>query len=121
MASILDDLAEDVAAALTGALRSATYWAFELIGVNEFNEEIYDWVSYPCEGVRGSFDALYIASGAIPVEAAKIEIIASTLAVEARQTDRIHIEGAWWAIVRIERDPAGALWICQCAESGAPA
>ena len=119
LASILDTLAEDVSSALTGALRSATYWRYAIIGRNEFNEPEYGWASYTCEGVRGTFDVLLTGTGTVPLDAAKIEILASSLAVEVRQGDRINIDDSWWSISRIERDPAGAWWTCQCGESEA--
>lgn len=119
MASILDDLAEDVAAALTGALRSATYWRSEIVGYDPFNEPIYDYVSYPCEGIRGTFDVLLTGTGTVPLDAAKIEILASSLSIEVQAGDRIHIDSTWWQVSRIELDPSAAWWTLQCGVSEA--
>jgi hypothetical protein len=117
---LLDDLADDVTAALSGELRAGTYWRSEEIGIDPFGNPIVDWVSYPCEGTRGSYDAEYAGLSGIPRDNARIEIIAGTLAVTARNLDRINIEGAWWEIVQVETDPATAVWLCQCAASTDP-
>lgn len=117
--SILDDLNADVTSALAGELRPATFWRSEIVGHNEFNEPIYAFVSYPCEGVRGTFDVTLTGPGTVPLDAAKIELLASSLSIEVQAGDRIHIDATWWSVSRIERDPALAWWTLQCAASEA--
>ena len=120
MAGLLADLKASIDSALVGELSPATYWQASTTGYDIYGNPEYSWASFNCEGLRASWDALYAASGAIPIDAARIEIIASTLEVQVQQDDRIYIEGLWWRISRFELDPASAMWICQCSDSEAP-
>lgn len=120
MAGLLADLKASIDSALVGELSPATYWRSEQVGSTPLNEPIYDWVSYPCEGIRGTFDVLLTGTGTVPLDAAKIEILASSLSIPVLAGDRINIDDSWWSISRIELDPAGAWWTLQCGESADP-
>ncbi|RDL52098.1 hypothetical protein BLJAPNOD_03249 [Ensifer sp. M14] len=116
---MLDELKADVTAALTGSLRPATLWQYSLGDDGYGNEApVYD-TPYACEGLRGSYDAEYAGLSGIPRTAAKIELLAGTLAVAPKRLDKIAIEGGWWLITEIEIDPATAMWLCQCSETSA--
>lgn len=120
MTGILDDIADDVVAALGGELRSATFYHGDNTGTDAFGNPITVWSSYPCEGTRGSYDAEYAGLSGIPRTNVKIEIIARTLAVTPKNLDRIFIEDSWWTITQLETDPANAVWLCQCQASSDP-
>jgi hypothetical protein len=117
---MLDDLAADVTSALAGTLRAATLW-HETPGGDDGagNQLPGTWTDYPCEGVKGSFESVMAGLSGIPRTDAKIELLAGTLAVEPKRLDVIEIEGGYWKISEIEVDPAGAVWLCQCAETTA--
>ncbi len=110
MAGILDDLKSDLDAALTGELRNATLWTYTLIDEGYGNSTpVYDQ-SYSCQGIRGSYDAEYAGLSGIPREAAKIEILASTLSVEPTRLDKVSVDDGdspaeWWIITQIAIDP----------------
>lgn len=119
--SLLDDLKADVSAALTGELRSATYYAWEVTGYDpDYNEPIYGWTPHDCEGVRGYYDPATAGLAGIPRDSARIEILASSLAVEPDEMGRIGIEDRFWQITHLETDPATAVWVCECTESTDP-
>lgn len=120
MSGILDDLAEDVAAALDGELRTATYWRSQIVGDDGYGNPVYGWTSYSCQGTRGSYDAAYAGLSGIPRTDSRIEIIAATLAVAPQNLDRIFIESAWWVVTKVETDPATAVWVMQCSSSTDP-
>lgn len=118
---MLDDLAADVTAALSGQLRTATLWQYAVIDDGHGNEiPGYD-TPYTCEGVRGSYDAQYAGQSGIPRTDARIELLAGTLATTPKQLDKINIDGAWWIVVNIAIDPATAMWVLQCADTSAVA
>jgi hypothetical protein len=118
--TLLDDLKADVTAALAGTLRSATYWRQgEPIDDGYGNVIPGSWTSYPCEGVRGSYDDITAGLSGIPRSNSKLELLAGTLAVTPKRLDKINIEGGWWLITEIEIDPATAMWVLQCAETSA--
>ncbi|RUW76946.1 hypothetical protein, partial [Mesorhizobium sp. M1E.F.Ca.ET.063.01.1.1] len=96
---LLDDLKSDVTAALTGELRSAVLWQYSLIDDGHGNEVPGYDTSYPCEGVRGSYDAQYAGQSGIPRTDAKIELLAGTLAATPKALDKVYIDGGWWIVV----------------------
>lgn len=119
---MLDQLKADVTAALTGTLRSGTLRREVDGGQDEYGNPLPGAVTnYPFEGIRGSYDAVYAGQSGIPREASKIEILAASITVEPVRLDVLTIEGAWWQITEIELDPAGSWFVCQCAETSAPA
>lgn len=117
---MLDNLRDDITAALVGKLRTATY-AHGEESWDEYGNPSFTWTTYPCEGIRGSFDAQYASQSGIPRTDSRIELLAGTLAVTPKNLDKIQMEGAWWLVVNVEIDPATALWVCQCSETSAPA
>lgn len=116
---LLDDLKADITAALAGELRSAVLWQYSVVDDGHGNEVPGYNASYPCDGVRGSYDAQYAGQSGIPRTDAKIELLAGTLAVTPKQLDKINIDGGWWIVVNIEVDPATAMWVLQCSATGA--
>lgn len=119
---MLDDLAADVTAALTGTLRTGTLRRETPGGEDEYGNPAPGVVTnYPFEGVRGSYDAEYAGLSGIPRQSARIEILAASITVEPERLDVLTIEGAWWKVTEIEVDPAGSWFVCECAETSAPA
>src|SRR5688572_30148332 len=117
---MLDDLKSDVTEALTGELRSAVLWQYSEVDDGFGNlVPVYD-TPHDCEAVRGSYKAELAGLSGIPRDNAKIEILASSLSVEPVQLDIIEIEDTFWLIENIERDPAGALWVCEGQQTTDP-
>lgn len=118
--SLLDDLKADVSTALGGELRSGTLYRETPGGDDGYGNQLPGtWTPHAFEGLRGSFDAVTAGLSGIPRTAAKIEILASSCAIAPLRMDKISIEGAWWIVTEIEVDPAGAWFICQCADTEA--
>jgi hypothetical protein len=116
--SLLDDLKTDIDAALTGALRAATYWRATSVsdGIGGFTTT---WTSHTCEGLRSAYDAVVAAQADIPRTDAKIELLASSLSVTVAREDKIKIDDQWWIIREIALDPSGAWWTLQCSSTEA--
>ena len=112
---MLDDLAADVTAALTGKLRPATLWKYDLVDDGTGDVTVIYGPPHECEGLRGSFESVLAGLSGIPRTDARIELLAASLAVTPGRMDVIEIDGGWWSISDVEVDPAGAVWICQCA------
>ncbi|RIK96983.1 MAG: hypothetical protein DCC74_09010 [Proteobacteria bacterium] len=118
--SILDDLATDVGAALSGVLRAGTLYRETPGGDDGYGNQLPGtWAPHAFEGLRGSFNSVLAGLSGIPRTDAKIEILASSCAIAPQRLDKISIEGEWWIITEIEVDPAGCWFICQCANTGA--
>lgn len=119
MTNILDGLKADVTDALAGTLRSATLWQYELIDDGYGGQYPGYDTSYPCEGVRGSFDAVVAGLSGIPRTDAQIELLASSLPTTPKALDKVHIEGTWWIVNERQLDPSNAWWVLQCASTEA--
>jgi hypothetical protein len=78
-----------------------------------FNPTIVN-VSYPAAGWVDSYSTLDHVNSAVLVSDRKIFIIASTLAITPAPPNTVTIAGATYSIISVERDPAGAAWVCQC-------
>ncbi len=120
MASLLDNLKSDIDSALIGTLRPATLWQYNSVSDGQGGQIITYDTPFPCEGIRGSFDSVLAGLSGIPRTHAKIDLIASTLAVTPKRVDVIEIEGAFWTIHEIEVDPAHAVWVCECESRSDP-
>jgi hypothetical protein len=113
--SILDDLAADVSAALSGVLRVGSLRRV-LPGEDDGygNQLPGEVVTYPFEGVKGNFGIITAGLGGLPRSAGKIEILASSLAVDPERADKLTIDGEWWLVREVSRDPARAWWTLEC-------
>lgn len=109
---MLDILAADIARALKGnlrraELRRATRFASDGAG----NQTPLEFKHYVCEGVIATLDEQRPDGAGRPNEIAVIELLAASLAgVTPLFDDRLQIDGMWFRIVGVSRDPAGALW-----------
>ncbi len=119
---MLDELKADIDAALTGALRTGTLRRV-LPGEPDGAGGTLpgSTVTYPFEGVVGSYGIIAAGIGGIPRTDAKVEILASSLSTEPLRLDTLTIESKWWQITETSRDPAGAWWELQCQSVSAPA
>jgi hypothetical protein len=120
MTSILDGLRADVTAAFDGTLRDGTLYR-QGEGEDEYGNPIPGvWESLGTfQGLRANYDAAYAAQAGIPRTAARIEILAASLATAPMRDDRINIEDSWWLITELEVDPADAWFIAECIAASA--
>lgn len=121
--SILDDLAGDVFAALSGELRTGTLRReIPGSGVDEFGDPLPGTVeTYPFEGARDAYARDFAATAGIPGSDARLMILAASITVDPKPGDQVNFEGAWWQVRAIEAiDPAGATISLQVFDIEAP-
>ena len=74
--------------------------------------------SFPCEGIEASLGALQLAGTLIPGVQIAIKLFGTTIGSGAipEPGDRITIQGTTYTIVDggVDRDPARAVYTCQC-------
>ncbi len=119
---ILDDLGEDVFAALSGELSTgALRREIPGSGVDEWGDPLPGTVeTYAFEGWHDEYDASWLAAG-IPSTDSRIIILAGSISTEPKQGDLLSFNSAWWRIVAIEAiDPAGATFTLQVNKTEAP-
>jgi len=119
MASLLESKIKDqVASAFKGKLLTGTLRRVASTALDAFGDPIPGTATtYPFDGIRESFNAMYAATAGIPVTDIKVLVIAGSLSVDPLQGDQILIRNQWHEVREIlERDPANATHVLQCFE-----
>jgi hypothetical protein len=118
--SIFDSLAADVHAALADDARAGTLRRETSGGLDQYGDPVPPVVTtYPMRGWVENYDATWISAG-IPVTDSKVVILARSISIEPKQSDKLSIQSKWWSVRAVERDPAGATYSLQCSEIQAP-
>ena len=112
--SLLDQLRDDVHAALADDARAATLRHEEPGGLDEYGDPLPGVVTtYDCKGWVEEYDATWLSAG-IPSTDVRILILQKSLTGHTpEQDDQLMIESQWYQIRNISRDPANAAWVFQ--------
>ncbi|MDF3810080.1 MULTISPECIES: hypothetical protein [Rhodopseudomonas] len=113
--SILDGyLAEQLTDALVNAdiPQAAVVTAQEMSGP-PWDPVLTD-VPHDCSGWTDNYSQIDHADSNVQVNDRKVYVLCSTLAITPTTADTVTIAGATYAIVNVQRDPAGAAWVMQC-------
>lgn len=119
MASPLDAIARAVATGFKGKLRSGTLRRVpNAPGVDSYGDaNPGSPVTYPFEGIRETYSAVFKARAGIPQTDVRILVIAGSCATDPRRGDQVYIEGRWHQVREIENiDPATATYALQSFE-----
>lgn len=119
---ILDTIRAEIAAGFKGKLRTGTLRRTVAVALDSAGDAATATVhDYKFDGIRDSFDKRYAAQAGIPETDVRILLIAGSLSVVPRQTDKILIDSAWFQVRRIvEIDPATATYTLQAYQIEAP-
>ncbi|KIZ33650.1 hypothetical protein OO17_28235 [Rhodopseudomonas palustris] len=71
-------------------------------------------VPHDCSGWTDNYSQIDHADSNVQVNDRKVYVLCSTLAITPTTADTVTIAGATYAIVNVQRDPAGAAWVMQC-------
>ncbi|MGD9923654.1 MAG: hypothetical protein AB7O60_03325 [Variibacter sp.] len=71
-------------------------------------------VPHACSGWVDTYDTAERANGDVLVNDRKVYILASSLDVTPAPGNTVTVDGATFSIISVQRDPAGAAWVCQC-------
>jgi hypothetical protein len=69
---------------------------------------------YACQGFREAYSAFFRAQALIPDDDVQIVLIAGLTGAAPIAGDKINLVGAWWQVRKVDIDPAGATYSCQC-------
>ena len=69
---------------------------------------------YTSTGWRDTYSAEELRDSTVLVTDVKVYVLAPGALIEPRATDTITIGGHSYQIINVQRDPAGAAWVCQC-------
>lgn len=123
MASPLDGLIKrQIASAFKGKLKKGTLRRAVPGGVDDMGDPKPGTVeTWPFEGIRESYDALYRVNAGIPDTDVRILVIAGSTAGVPDQGFQVFIEGRFHQVRKVEGiDPAGATYQLQCFEIADP-
>ncbi|WP_338832325.1 hypothetical protein [Bradyrhizobium sp. 27S5] len=112
--SVLDS---ELAAELTDALIAFDIPQACTITRNVVSGSDYDptitTVDYAAMGWVDDYSNLDHVDSNVLVQDRKVYIVASSTLIEPTVTDAITITGKTYAVMNVQRDPAGACWVCQ--------
>lgn len=80
----------------------------------------YDSIEAPCRALITDYSQADRASG-IPASDRQVFILTGSTPIEPRNGWQVGtLDGRWWQIISVRRDPARAAWQCQVRETEAP-
>lgn len=123
MVSLLDkSIAKTVAQGFKGQLLTGTLRREVTKTVDDAGDPATSTVTtYPFEGIRDTFNAVYAAAAGIPVTDVRILIIAGSIKTVPVMDDKIFIRSSWYQVRRItEIDPANATYTLAAFACKAP-
>lgn len=76
--------------------------------------ESAEWsMPYPCKALVTRYDERQRVTLDIPDTDSKVMIVGTSIATQPVKGDTVTVGGRNWALIRVEVDPAQAMWICQ--------
>lgn len=70
-------------------------------------------VDYACKAIRDNYSTMEKNNSAILAGDSKILILVNSLAVTPHFNDRVTIQGATFNVIKVDVDPANAVWVIQ--------
>ncbi|MCV2448462.1 hypothetical protein [Paracoccus sp. DMF] len=68
---------------------------------------------YPCRAMLESYSDHLRAVAGIPDTDVKVMIVGTSISVDPLKGDTVTLSGRRWAIIKVDTDPARAIWTCQ--------
>ena len=80
-----------------------------------WNEPETTTVTHPCMAMVEAYSDHLRAVASIPGEDVKLMIVGTSIAVVPLKGDTVTVGGRNWALIRVDTDPARAMWTCQAS------
>lgn len=112
--SLLDEIRADI-----GAVFEDTSLFFgeailtRTIGSGGWGEDMASATTYPCKAMIEAYNDNLRATAGIPDTDVKLMIVGTSIATEPLKGDTVTLNGRSWALIRVDTDPARAMWTCQ--------
>ena len=68
---------------------------------------------HPCKALLAAYSDHLRAVAGIPDTDVKLMIVGTSIATEPLKGDTVTLNGRSWALIRVDTDPARAMWTCQ--------
>ena len=69
--------------------------------------------NHPCKALLAAYSDHLRAVAGIPDTDVKLMIVGTSIATEPLKGDTVTLNGRSWALIRVDTDPARAMWTCQ--------
>lgn len=112
--SLLDDIRADIGAVFgdtslffsDGTLTRAT-------GSGGWGEDMASATTYPCKAMIEAYSDHLRAVAGIPDTDVKLMIVGTSIPTDPLKGDTVTLNGRSCALIRVDADPARAMWTCQ--------
>lgn len=82
-------------------------------GSGGWNEGAVTTATYPCLAMVEAYSDQLRAVAGIPDTDVKLMIVDTSITVDPLKGDAVALSGRRWALIRVDTDPAKAMWTCQ--------
>lgn len=111
--SLLDDIRAEIGAAFNDpALFFAPATLTRVTG-SGWDEETSAPRAYPCMAMLDSYSDHLRATAGIPDTDVKLMIVGTSITTDPLKGDTVTLNGRRWSLIRVDTDPARAIWTCQ--------
>ena len=112
--SLIDDIRADIGAVFEDTslfLSDATLT--RATGSGGWGEDMASVSTHPCKALLAAYSDHLRAVAGIPDTDVKLMIVGTSIATEPLKGDTVTLKGRSWALIRVDTDPARAMWTCQ--------
>jgi len=112
--SLLDDIRADIGAVFedTGLFFSEASLT-RATGSGGWGEDMASSTTHPCKAMIEAYSDQLRAVAGIPDTDVKLMIVGTSVAIDPIKGDTVTLSGRNWALIRVDTDPARAMWSCQ--------
>lgn len=112
--SLLDDIRAEVGATFSDpALFFAPATLTRTSGSGGWGEGMTSFTTYPCVAMVEAYSDHLRAVADIPDTDVRLMIVGTSISVDPLKGDTVTLNGRDWALIRVDTDPARAMWSCQ--------
>ena len=112
--SLLDDIRAEIGAVFEDtSLFFSEAVLTRATGLGGWGEGVAVFDTYPCMAMRESYSDHLRAVAGIPDTDVKLMIVGTSIAVDPLKGDTVALNGRNWSLIRVDTDPAQAMWTCQ--------
>ena len=112
--SLLDDIRADIGAVFEDtSLFFSEATLTRTTGSGGWGEDMASATTYPCKAMVGAYSDHLRGVAGIPDTDAKLMIVGTSIAVDPLKGDTVMLNGRNWALIRVDTDPARAMWTAQ--------
>lgn len=112
--SMLDEIRATIGEVFSDeSLFFATAMLTRASGAGGWNEGATAVSTYPCMAMTEAYSDQLRAVAGIPDTDVKLMIVGTSISVDPLKADTVALSGRRWALIRVDTDPARAMWTCQ--------